>query len=273
MFDTVPSKRGRLSGKEERSAELVPRLRPLLKTLIPHPAPVDGAGFGLPHHSDLYGLWGRRQPYRWGARHLAGNRPNPLPASALDGHLLGTVTHQTMPVHMLMSGNHHDTVQFHILRSPKPPLLLGYPWLHRHNLHIDWKTGSILGWSPSCRQVCIRQVVAPLPPVSSCSVPDSLSGRRMGPWGHASPTGGLNNITVKNRYRLPLITSAFELLQGATIFTKLDLHRLDLLLSGLDPRGGWVEDRWICPSVIKSIWSCPLASPTPRPSSRPTLTT
>lgn len=148
MFDTVPSKRGRLSGKEKRSAELVPRLRPLLKTLIPHPAPVDGAGFGLPHHSDLYGLWGRRQPYRWGARHLAGNQPNPLPASALDGHLLGTVTHQTMPVHMLMSGNHHDTVQFHILRSPNPPLLLGYPWLHRHSLHIDWKTGSILGWSP-----------------------------------------------------------------------------------------------------------------------------
>ncbi|KAK5885831.1 hypothetical protein CesoFtcFv8_016928 [Champsocephalus esox] len=34
---------------------------------------------------------------------------------------------------------------------------------------------------------------------------------------------GLNNITVKNRYPLPLVSSAFELLQGATIFTKLDL--------------------------------------------------
>ena len=29
---------------------------------------------------------------------------------------------------------------------------------------------------------------------------------------------GLNNITVKNRYPLPLISSAFELLQGATVF-------------------------------------------------------
>ena len=32
-----------------------------------------------------------------------------------------------------------------------------------------------------------------------------------------------NNITVKNQYLLPLISSAFELLQGATVFSKLDL--------------------------------------------------
>ncbi|KAI3372638.1 hypothetical protein L3Q82_023114 [Scortum barcoo] len=35
---------------------------------------------------------------------------------------------------------------------------------------------------------------------------------------------GLNNITVKNKYPLPLIDSAFTPLQGATIFTKLDLR-------------------------------------------------
>ncbi len=35
---------------------------------------------------------------------------------------------------------------------------------------------------------------------------------------------GLNDITVKNSHPLPLMSSAFELLQGATIFTKLDLH-------------------------------------------------
>lgn len=34
---------------------------------------------------------------------------------------------------------------------------------------------------------------------------------------------GLNDITVKNRYPLPLMSSAFENLQGATIFSKLDL--------------------------------------------------
>ncbi len=35
---------------------------------------------------------------------------------------------------------------------------------------------------------------------------------------------GLNDITVKNRYPFPLMSSAFELLQGAAIFTKLDLR-------------------------------------------------
>ena len=35
---------------------------------------------------------------------------------------------------------------------------------------------------------------------------------------------GLNEVTIKNRYPLPLISSAFKLLQGAKIFTKLDLR-------------------------------------------------
>ena len=33
-----------------------------------------------------------------------------------------------------------------------------------------------------------------------------------------------NDITVKNRYPLPLMASAIELLKGASIFTKLDLR-------------------------------------------------
>ena len=35
---------------------------------------------------------------------------------------------------------------------------------------------------------------------------------------------GLNDITVKNKYPLPLISSAFEPLQGDTVFSKLDLR-------------------------------------------------
>ncbi|XP_060924550.1 uncharacterized protein LOC132998821 [Limanda limanda] len=35
---------------------------------------------------------------------------------------------------------------------------------------------------------------------------------------------GLNEITIKNRYPLPLISSAFELLRNAKVFTKLDLR-------------------------------------------------
>ncbi|KAI3364481.1 hypothetical protein L3Q82_010834 [Scortum barcoo] len=98
-----------------------------------------------------------------------------ISASALDGHLLGTVTHQTEPIHMLLSGNHHETIQFHILHSPRLPLILGYPWLRRHNPHVDWLTGAILGWGSSCHQVCLRQAV--VPESSRCfSTPPDLTG-------------------------------------------------------------------------------------------------
>lgn len=39
----------------------------------------------------------------------------------------------------------------------------------------------------------------------------------------------LNNITIKNRYPLPLMSSAFELLQEAKIFSKLDLRNAYLV--------------------------------------------
>ena len=227
--------------------------------------------------------------------------PHPSPACALDGHLVGTLTHQTTPLRLLLSGNHHETIQFHILKSPRLPFILGFPWLRRHNPTIDWSTGSILGWSPTC-QVCLKQASAPrlitcydpapntvgvpaeytdfrevfskakanfLPPHRpyDCAIDlqfgsspprgrlfsaperkameeyigDSLAAGIICP--SSSPAGrgfffvekkdktlrpcidyrGLNEITVKNRYPLPLISSAFELLQGSTIFSKLDL--------------------------------------------------
>ncbi|KAI3361597.1 hypothetical protein L3Q82_013737 [Scortum barcoo] len=73
---------------------------------------------------------------------------------------------------MLLSGNHHETIQFHILHSPRLPLILGYPWLRRHNPHVDWLTGAILGWGSSCHQVCLRQAVVPQPSHCSSTPPD-----------------------------------------------------------------------------------------------------
>uniref|UniRef100_A0A3Q3APQ7 Gypsy retrotransposon integrase-like protein 1 n=1 Tax=Kryptolebias marmoratus TaxID=37003 RepID=A0A3Q3APQ7_KRYMA len=37
---------------------------------------------------------------------------------------------------------------------------------------------------------------------------------------------GLNNITIKNKYPLPLMSSAFDLIQGAKFFIKLDLRNV-----------------------------------------------
>lgn len=68
---------------------------------------------------------------------------SPAPATALDGHSLGTITHQTAPVPMLLSGNHHEVIQFHIIDHPDIPLILGFPWLQLHNPHIDWRGGVV----------------------------------------------------------------------------------------------------------------------------------
>ena len=38
----------------------------------------------------------------------------------------------------------------HLIYSPQQPIILGYPWLRRHNPHIDWSTGTILQWSSHC---------------------------------------------------------------------------------------------------------------------------
>ena len=196
--------------------------------------------------------------------------------------------------------------RFHLIHAPQQPIILGHPWLKRHNPHIDWVSGSILQWSNYCHAVCLRSASSPasdsaqsndvtdlkgvpseylalqgvfnkaratsLPPhrpydcaidllpgtspprgrLFSLSAPetkamdkyinDSLAAGIIRP--SSSPAGGgfffvdkkdktlrpcidyrgLNDITIKNRYPLPLIASAFELLQGATVFTKLDLR-------------------------------------------------
>ncbi|KAL2096038.1 hypothetical protein ACEWY4_008186 [Coilia grayii] len=231
--------------------------------------------------------------------------PAPVPARALDGHLLGQITHITEAVGMLTSGNHRERIRFHLLSSPSVPIVLGLPWLRLHNPRIDWRRGDVFEWGVECHQSCLRSA-APSTPSAPVSTPPDISdvpvcyhdllevfskakatslpphrpydcaidlipgaipprGRLYslsGPERRAmeeyiadsltagvirpssSPAGagfffvgkkdgglrpcidyrGLNDITVKNRYPLPLLATAFESLQGATVFTKLDLR-------------------------------------------------
>lgn len=229
------------------------------------------------------------------------------PLFALDGSSLPRVRRETLPLTLTVSGNHRETMSFLIFNSPFHPVVLGHPWLIKHNPQINWCKDSVVSWNVSCHVNCLTS--AP-PSVSSVSViqeePGDLSGvpeeyQDLGmvfsraraaslpphrpydcaidlvpgntpPRGRlyslsaperealesylsecldagtivssTSPAGagfffvkkkdgslrpcidyrGLNDITIKNRYPLPLMSSAFELLQGARIFTKLDLR-------------------------------------------------
>ncbi|KAI3364017.1 hypothetical protein L3Q82_010778 [Scortum barcoo] len=89
---------------------------------------------------------------------------------------------------------------------------------------------------------CLYSLSAPEREAKEVYINDSLAAGII--WPSSSPAGGgfffvekkdktlrpcidyhgLNDITIKNRYPLPLISSAFELLDGATVFTKLDLR-------------------------------------------------
>ncbi|KAL2087296.1 hypothetical protein ACEWY4_018355 [Coilia grayii] len=94
--------------------------------------------------------------------------PSPVPARALDGHLLGAVTRVTEPVMMKPSGNHQESIRFHLLSSPGQPLILGYPWLRQHNPIIDW---GILGYVVA--EGSIQMDPAKVSAVTSWPVPGS----------------------------------------------------------------------------------------------------
>lgn len=57
---------------------------------------------------------------------------------------------------------------------------------------------------------------------------------------------GLNNITIKNKYALPLLSSAPESLHRATIFSKLDLRNTYIWKTAFKTPLGHFEYRVIC---------------------------
>ena len=229
-----------------------------------------------------------------------------LTPQAIDGHSMGTISFSTEPLTLTLSGNHSESIRFFVLHAPTAPLVLGRPWLERHEPHISWASGRILGWSTACHAACLRSALSPpsgprpmsfppditgvpsvyhdlalvfskdkalsLPPhrpydcaidllpgaphpkarLYNISLPEkeamrnyiaeSLLSGIIRP--SSSPLGagfffvakkdggrrpcidyrGLNDITVKNKYPLPLISSTHEPLTHARVFTKLDLR-------------------------------------------------
>ena len=51
------------------------------------------------------------------------------------------------------------------------PLVLGFPWLARHNPRIDWTAGTLSFESPLCRSTCLIPPHNPSPTPSPCGIP------------------------------------------------------------------------------------------------------
>lgn len=64
------------------------------------------------------------------------------------------VTRCTEPIQVTLNDNHTEIIQFHLFDSAQHPLILGFPWLKKHNPHTDWCSGKIKGWGEECEHSC-----------------------------------------------------------------------------------------------------------------------
>ena len=100
----------------------------------------------------------------------------PIETQALDGRTLTRVERRTVPVKLLVSGNHHESISLLVITSPFSPVVLGYPWLKTHNPQMDWGTGRVVSWSTHCLSHCLRSAQSPwAPELASAAVPPDLS--------------------------------------------------------------------------------------------------
>ena len=132
----------------------------------------------------LVGLRGRCKLYLSHLGQEDGDRhgphsPHPCILVRSTGASLPEILRVTKPVKIRISGNHQEEMVFLVMRSPRFPLVLGKPWLRKHNPQVDWVRGLITGWNPECHSNCLLSATIPAttsnpttyPPPDLSSVP------------------------------------------------------------------------------------------------------
>jgi hypothetical protein len=74
---------------------------------------------------------------------------------AVDGREVanGPVTHDTLVD--LTINNHYETIKLHCITIGNSPIIVGLPWLRKHNPNIDWKEGRVTFDSERCARECL----------------------------------------------------------------------------------------------------------------------
>lgn len=96
----------------------------------------------------------------------------PRAANSLNDQQIGSITHSTLTLKMLVSGNHQEIIQPYVIDSPHTPVILGHPWMTTHNPEIDWGRHVIHGWKSTCLLKCLNKAHSPVPTQQLKEIPD-----------------------------------------------------------------------------------------------------
>ncbi|KAK3574414.1 hypothetical protein QTP86_006579 [Hemibagrus guttatus] len=172
-----------------------------------------------------------------------------LRITAIDSQPIGEgyLKRQTELLEFRVGLFHRERLAFYVTSSPANPVILGFPWLRRHDPQISWQSRELA--YAEFREVFSKERAGRIYPLS---LPESRAmeeyietalaaghiqastspaaagfffvGKKDGGLRPCIDYRGLNAITVPYPYPLPLVPAALEQLRGARIFTKLDLR-------------------------------------------------
>uniref|UniRef100_A0A3Q3B4W6 ribonuclease H n=1 Tax=Kryptolebias marmoratus TaxID=37003 RepID=A0A3Q3B4W6_KRYMA len=150
------------------------------------------------------------------------HRPSSLPAPQKEADLtdLGNVPREYHDLREVFSKNHALSLPPHRPYDCAINLLAGasLPSSRLYNISRPERQAMERYINESLRAGIIRHSSSPL------GAGFFFVGKKDGTLRPCIDYRGLNQITVKNRYPLPLLSSAFETVQGMTVFSKLDLR-------------------------------------------------
>uniref|UniRef100_A0A8C1X6Z8 Retrotransposon gag domain-containing protein n=1 Tax=Cyprinus carpio TaxID=7962 RepID=A0A8C1X6Z8_CYPCA len=103
---------------------------------------------------------------------------SPVAVAALDGRLLGSgrIKYITPDIQLQIGALHTETIRLFAIDSPRNPIILGLPWLEKHNPRISWSTQEIVHWSQSCQDHCLPTHQPSTHPQEEELKPSDMSG-------------------------------------------------------------------------------------------------
>uniref|UniRef100_A0A3B3QD29 ribonuclease H n=1 Tax=Paramormyrops kingsleyae TaxID=1676925 RepID=A0A3B3QD29_9TELE len=67
----------------------------------------------------------------------------------------GTILYRTQPFQLSVGVLHTESLEVYVLPKSKDDVILGLPWLRKHNPRLEWRTEEIVAWSDQCLRDCM----------------------------------------------------------------------------------------------------------------------